>query len=421
MSQDEPHSSVPARTVTTTPHAVSNVSQPSAAGLAAALTVCMGVGPLSLYALSALSPFVVSDLRLSGTQYGAVATVAFAVAAVSSLTFGRVADVISGRRLMYLISAGAGLALLLVAGAPNYMWLLFAVVLSGAAQSISNPVTNQLISSHVPEGQGLVMGVKQSGVQVSQFIAGLMFPALALLVGWRWAMASGVFLALLGVLFARAYVPVSVMARRRASDSRHASRRLPAAVWWLTGYAFLVGFGLQATNVYLPLFAHEQVGLTAGVAGLTAAVAGFVGLVSRIAWGRFAERMSDPGVTLAVLGTLAVIGVILVFLSGWLHWPLLLWPGTALFGASALASNAVVMLALIRNVPVDSVGAASGVLATGLYVGFAGGPISFGLVADASGAYLWTWLVPLVSFTLALTAALGWRMTSQYKTRPKFV
>ncbi|MFC7511968.1 hypothetical protein ACFQV4_23160 [Streptomyces thermocarboxydus] len=56
--------------------------------------------------------------------------------------------------VLAVLFTGAGLALLGVAAAPSYGWLLVAVALSGATQALSNPVTNQLIAAHVSQGSG---------------------------------------------------------------------------------------------------------------------------------------------------------------------------------------------------------------------------------------------------------------------------
>lgn len=43
-------------------------------GLAAAMAVAMGAGPLIVYSISTLSPFLVPALDLTRTQYGSLAT-----------------------------------------------------------------------------------------------------------------------------------------------------------------------------------------------------------------------------------------------------------------------------------------------------------------------------------------------------------
>ena len=376
---------------------------PARLGFGATLALAMGIGPLALYALSALSPFVIGDLGLTRTQFGSLATTSFAVAAVSSGLGGRAIDRVDGRRALYLLFTTSAIALAAVAAAPTYVWLLLAVAISGASQSLSNPVTNHLIAANVVPGRrGLLMGTKQSGVQMSQFVAGAALPPVALTLGWRGAAVVAVVVALLGLLLVPATVParqLDVHAPQAGGDIP--AQKLPGSVWWLTSYAFLIGAALQATNVYMPLYAYESVGLSAAVAGTTTGVMGAIGLASRIGWGQLAERVGDPQRPLTALALGAAGGVVALAAAG-PGTEALVWVGAAVHGATALAANVVVMLGVIQAAPARHVGRATGLLAVGLYLGFAAGPLAFGALADRTGGYRPGWLV-LVCVYLAAT------------------
>ena len=90
--------------------------------------VAGGAGPLIVYAISALSPFLVPAMDLTRTQYGSLATLTFAAAAVSSMRAGRAVDTTNARTVMFWLVAGAAGALLAAAVAPNYPVLVVAVV-----------------------------------------------------------------------------------------------------------------------------------------------------------------------------------------------------------------------------------------------------------------------------------------------------
>ncbi|MGW0288478.1 MFS transporter [Streptomyces tuirus] len=368
----------------------------------------MGAGPLALYTLTATAPLVTADLGIGGARLGVLPATAFALAALVSPVAGRYADRLSGRVVLAVLFAGAGLALLGVAAAPSYGWLLAAVALSGATQALSNPVTNQLIAAHVSQGQrGGLMGVKQSGVQMSQFGAGLLLPSLALWWGWRGAALAAAVVAAVGLVMVRSAVPATPPAPGRDPGRRPAD--LPVAVWWLTGYALVSGAALQATNVYLPLYGFERLEMPVRAAGLTAAVAGGVGLVARIAWGRSADRVRNPYPLLSALAAVSALAVGGLLMAETMHAPALLWAGAALFGASGIAANVVIMLALVRTTPLRVVGSASGVLAVGLYLGFALGPVCFGLLADAAGSYRPAWFGVAAANVLAAGVAFAGR------------
>lgn len=381
----------------------------SRAGLGVTLALGMGIPPLVIYALSALSPLIVADLGLSRAQFGSFASFSFAVAAPFSAAGGRAADRLGGRRVLLVLFTAATGALLAAAAAPSYAWLLVAVAVSGFAQSLSNPVTNQLISAHVPAGrQGLLVGVKQSGVQLSQFAAGLTLPAVAVAVGWREAIAATSGIALASLLVTWRYVPAgaALSAGRRAGAGL---RDLPEVVWWLAAYALLMGLSLQATNVYLPLYGFERLGLGVTTAGLTAAVAGAVGVVARIAWGRLTEGVTAPYVSLASMAAAAGVAVTLLLCADLADAPGLVWVGAVVHGLTALAANAVVMVVLLERVDRAVAGIATGVLAIGLYAGFAAGPITFGAVVDATGSYVVGWSTAVLAYAAAALLMLAWR------------
>ncbi|MDX2406769.1 MFS transporter [Streptomyces microflavus] len=387
-------------------------------GFAATLALSMGAGPLALYALTATAPLVTADLDISRAQLGALPTAAFVTAALASPLLGRSADLFHGRTVLTALFTGAGLSLFGVATAPSYGWLFAAVALCGATQAMSNPVTNRLVAAHVPQGRrGRLMGVKQSGVQMSQFAAGLALPGLALVWGWRGAAASAAVVAATGLALVRGSVPAGRPEPVAARERRIAD--LPAAVWWLTGYALTTGAALQATNVYLPLYGFERLELSPPVAGLTAAVAGGVGLVARIAWGRAADLVRRPYGLLLALAVVSGFAACCLLAAEALHAVWLLWAGAALFGASGIAANVVIMLALMRAAPPHAVGIASGILAVGLYLGFAAGPLGFGLIVDHTGSYRTAWLA--VIGANALAAALGAARLPRGRSRPAAV
>ncbi|MGO1835230.1 MAG: MFS transporter, partial [Actinomycetaceae bacterium] len=250
------------------------------AGLMASLAIAMGIGPLLVYGLTAMSPSIIDDLDLTRAQFGVFATAAFITAAICSTVFGALVDRWSVARTMVVLYAGAVASLVVAALARSIVWLVAAVVISGAIQALSNPVTNRLVASHAaPDSRGTLVGVKQSGVQMAQALAGLAMPPLALLVTWRGSLAAGTVVALAGLALTLRYLPRTEADGRSASTSGTSVTlgAIPGVVWWLAGYAMLNGVAIQATNVYLPLYGYEELGITRTVAGMLPTVVGAVG------------------------------------------------------------------------------------------------------------------------------------------------
>jgi hypothetical protein len=119
------------------------------------------------------------------------------------------------------------------------------------------------------------------------------------------------------------------------------------------------------------------VGFSLVLGGLTAAVAGVVGVASRIVWGQRIVGTGNSFTLLLTLGLGAAAGAALLLAAGLTQSAVLLWSGVLLHGAMGLAINVVVMAGMMREVPSGQVGAASGWVAVGLYLGFAG-PVAVG-------------------------------------------
>lgn len=376
------------------------------------LTATMAVGPLLTHSLSAMSPLVIEDLGLTETQFGLLATTTFFVAALTAVRTGRWADRLSARTLLVVMFGGAALAMLLTAAAPGYAVLLLAMVLSGLGQVMANPATNRLIRLHVPAPRRASwLGIKQAGVQASQLVAGLTFPALGLLLGWRTAVLVAVGAVLLLLVHGWWTVPdnhtgapagrPTRTAQPLPGTVRAAARpAVPGVVRAYAAAAALTGLGAQAANVYLPLYAHRELGLDVVAAGATVSVSALVGIASRVLWARVMDRpRADGFVLLAGMALGAAASAVLLIvapLHPGLAWTV--WPAAVLHGGAALAVSVVVMSAAMRAVPAERVGASTGVVTMGLYAGFCAGPLVLGGLLQLTGSFVVGWAVVLACY-----------------------
>ncbi|PWS46734.1 MFS transporter, partial [Streptomyces sp. ZEA17I] len=156
--------------------------------MTALLTCAMAFSMLQLFLIGALGPRLVDGLGISPTMLGLTTTVGFGTAAVLSPGGGRMVDRIGPRRALVLLFLLSAAALALIGAAPGAGLLLGAVALGGIPQALANPATNKAILATVePARRGAVTGLKQSGVQLGAFVAGLPLAALAGGLGWRGA------------------------------------------------------------------------------------------------------------------------------------------------------------------------------------------------------------------------------------------
>ena len=239
--------------------------------LAAAMAVATFAGP----AFAVLARFIIDDLSLTRAELGWVVAAFSVVGAIASPAIGRLTDQIGGRRTVAGIFAISGVGLLTISTAPTYMWLIGAGILTGIGQASANPGTNKLISVHIPLGRrGAVTGIKQSGVQVGVFLAGLLLPAGALAWGWRATIAIAGVISLLTLVFVGLVVPPDPSTRRAQTTGHRIAWSAP--IIWLTGYGFLMGLAGGAVNTYIPLYGEEAIGLSVTMAGSVAGIAGLI-------------------------------------------------------------------------------------------------------------------------------------------------
>jgi MFS family permease len=132
---------------------------------------------------------------------------------------------------------------------------------------------------------------------------------------------------------------------------------------------------------------------------------GAAGVCARILWGHWTQTIAHIGTPLAAVAVGGAVSISLVVLTVRLDHNWLLWCAVVLFGLTGVAANVVVMVAVVGLAPIHQLGRASGVLATGLFIGFACGPASFGVIADASNGYSLAWGAVIVLYAFAAILA----------------
>lgn len=409
-------------------------------GLLTVLLGAVGSGPLLLYGLSAVSDSIIVDLGISEAQFGLLATVCFACAAIGNATLGRVADRHSDVSLMTLVFVLAAAAMALVAVPAGFWMLLVAAGISGIAQSFPNGVTNRVLLERVPVTKRIGwVGVKQSGVQASQLTASLAFPMLAAAAGWRGAaLAIAIVPLILMVLMWHSLrvTPLLTDAASHSADNAKgvdtettdaeagaheavdavptSSPRHPGMVWALAAFGLLNGIGVQATNVYMPLFSVRELGFSLVLGGVTAAVAGALGVAARVGWARQMARGASGTHLLLLLALIATAGAAMFYGSGASGWVWMLWVAAALHGTSALGVSVVLMSALMRSIPSTSMASASGMVTAGMFTGFSLGPLGMGVLVSSPGGFQLGWAaVGLVYLLCVLLAVVLIRKSSR--------
>ncbi len=372
------------------------------------LVITMAAVTLSITTFGVLASELISAMNIERWQLGALATSGTLSGALFSARLGKWVDLVGGRRATVTTLILAGVALFCVGVAPDFSLMVGAAFLSGIASAISNPATNKLISVEIEPGRrGVIMGIKQSGVQVTIFLGGWLLPVFTGWWGWRGAVLTFAAAPLVvGILtMAKGPVPENVRSApdeedpAREAEDRKKIERLPRVVRRLTIYGFLLGIGVVVVVVYLPLYAEEVLGMSRRQAGLLLAVTGPVGIVARIGWGRLAEGRMGMVRSLMIIALLGVVsGVALTFGDRLDIW--VIWVTAGVIGLSVFAWTSVGMLAVIEVLPASLAGRGSGAVYFGFISGFGVGAPLFGWSVDVLGVYAPGWLAITVLFAV---------------------
>lgn len=379
--------------------------------LTALLTCAMAFSMLQLFLIGALGPRLVDELGVSPAVLGLTTTLGFGTAALLSPAGGRIVDRAGPRRSLVALLLVSAAALALIGAAPGAGLLLGAVALGGVPQALANPATNKAVLRAVdPARRAAVTGLKQSGVQLGAFAAGLPLAVLAAGIGWRgavWTAAGSALLAAVWALRALPDDPPAPPAPAPPAPSAAAPRGalLPQGmVGRLAVFSVFLGAGIASVNTYLALFGAQRLGMGPTTAGALIAVLGVTGIAGRIGWSKAAR----PGRAEWLPGGLAcgAVGAALLLCAALLASPLV-WIGAVAVGVFAVSGNAVSMVLVVQRAAPGRAGQDSALVAAGFFAGFAVGPPLFGLLAG-SDRYGYGWLLVAVEFAAAGAVAFAW-------------
>ncbi|MBC3345366.1 MFS transporter [Pseudomonas sp. SWRI196] len=352
------------------------------------LTAAMALPMLIFYAVGTLGPLMVADLGVPSHWLGWLITSAFGFAAVLSLWAGPLVNRLGTRRALALLFWSTLVAYGLLASLPGFGGVILALAACGIAQALANPATNLLIAERVePRQKAAVVGLKQSGVQVSALFAGLLLPSLALSLGWRGALATLLLPALLLALWG----PRVAAREHSAKPQGLALTRPNARLALLMSVQLCVGIVLSSFVTFLGIFAAQQ-GMTAHWIGALIAGFGVMGIAARVGLTPLGARMADESWLLLLLLLLSGVALWLTSLALPVrHWPL--WAGALGMGLTAVATNAIAMSMVLRDPGFGSPAAAAGLLSVGFFGGFAVGPPLFGLLQRGPWGFADAWLL----------------------------
>jgi cyanate permease len=296
--------------------------------------------------------------------------------------------------------------LLFAAQARSFVPLLGALIPAAASAAAGAPGgTRALAAWFEPARRGIAMGIRQTGVMAAGLADALLLPPIALRWGWPAAFRTVAVLVLVGVVVFAIYYrdPAKGVTLQH---QRFRLRDLGASRSWVAATAFGWVFmgALACVVTYLVAALHDDAGLSLTQAGYLLGVMQVGGIAGRLGWGMLSDRLGGRGPVMAMAG---VVGVLSSLGMAWAAQRgaagVVLAGVVLLLGLGCLGWNALYITLTAESAPEGFAATAVGAGTTITFTGMALAPL-FGLIADRTGSYRWSWLA-LAAWALVGTAA----------------
>lgn len=351
------------------------------------------VAALDAQALFYLSPFVATDLRLSNSQIGVVASIVLLTWSFSGYAIGAVSDR-TGRRKPYLVAAFAlfGVCSFLSGLATTFAFLLASRVLIGVAEGPVIPLSQSImIQESSPHRRGFNMGIVQNlGAQLFGSLLGpIVLVKIASTLDWHAAFyVAGIpGLIVAGLVLAFVREPANaVRVASKSADPRPLVRQLAALFAFrnlrlcvLISCCIVAWYFLLLT--FLPLYCVRVLRISPTNMSLVMGASGAAGVVSAILVPALSDRFGrKPAmIVFAACGVLAALGPLYVQSSGLPAVIALVFAGSLALGTAPLFMATIPL----ETVPTRDAAAATGlVMGLGQIIGGFCGPALGGMLAD---------------------------------------
>jgi len=283
--------------------------------------------------LPAIAPAIRRDFGLTLTQTGVVLAASFLGSVPTLLAWGLIADRIGERLVMSIGLTCASGALVWAGSASSYGALVLALAVAGGVAAGVNSATGRAVMAWFRRDErGLALGIRQMAVPLGGACGAVALPLLEQHISLRAA-----FIGLAGASLVGAIVSFVFIRVEPTDDQSALARPLRDRRVWLicAGSTFFVTTQLSLLGFFV-LFLHDERGVSTAVAAAALAVTQVFGGISRIALGRWSDRIRMRIVPLRRVGlgiaiSVAVVTVVLDA-SVWIVIPALVVAAT--FGLS---------------------------------------------------------------------------------------
>lgn len=365
------------------------------------LTLTMGFPTFIFYAIGVLAPTLIQEFAIDKSIIGLLTMGTFACAAILSLWAGNIVKYLGAKKSLIVLFSCVFISFSLLIIFRSFYGMIVALLFCGISQSLANPITNLMIAQRVDDRfKSIIIGIKQSGIQLLALFAGLFIPFILQKYEWQFT-----FTLLLPILFI-----LIILAPKMALSNDSST---PLTLEFIKPNKLLtllmltqscVGVAVASFVTYLGLFAIS-LGISPLHIGLLISLYSLMGIISRVCFTTATNRIKDKTLLLPLLiSATIIVFIILMFANPQRLWPI--WVAALGMGTTAVVCNVIAISILLKDnrfgQPVNS----SGLLSSGFYVGFTFGPILFGLVQLLPFGFYAGWFMLIIVLLLALSISI---------------
>ena len=294
---------------------------------------------------------------------GILSTVRQITGGVTSVGSGFFVDIFRYRSGQVLAASMAliGIGYLLVSVSPNYLTVLFALIVASAGSALWHPPALGLLARRFPQKRGWYISLHRAtgnaGDMTGPLVAGLLLP----IIGWRWIMGGGT--PLLFILCGAVLIllwnvggpkpgPVALGRNLKAQIKGMAEAFRGTGMWSIFTVSAVRGMGDRSYVFFLPLYLSDGLGMDPFTVlgglqiGMAVALVAAPGMISGPIFGALSDRVGRRSVIAALMIVSVVLSVTTVLGAGGIG----MWVSIVLFGLFHSSVNSLTQAAAIDEV-----------------------------------------------------------------------
>ena len=366
----------------------------------------------------AILPLISKEMVFTRTMAGLYTTMFFISGTVMAIFSGRMVDIFLAKRGMLIGVFYVGILMMFHAFAPSFALLIVMGLFAGIGFSIITPSCTKAVKILVPSSSfGFSMGIMQSGGEIGSILGAMLLPLVGAFFGWRIAVSfSGTFAVFMGFLLLKYYKEGREDLRKDKYKNRTENNvhfRDAITVLFknkhLLSLCFIgmsLGLCLGSIFSHFSLFLVQDLGFSEALVGIGLMPITLGGIVGRLIWGNWSDRMAVGDKRLLYLCIAIIIIVSSLFFSFATAMEsvsfFLLIIMAFLMGVGGVGWISVYLTNVAEAAGDSYTGIATGVALTFSRIGMLVSPPIFGYIADLNESYQKSWVYIAIFLTIAI-------------------